>query len=489
MTREELLELIENVKNLKSETNTLEIKTAASGCPKRLYDTLSSFSNQDEGGIILFGISEDAGYKETGVYDAADLQRKINEQALQMEPVVRPLLTSAEKNGKVFVSAEIPGLDISERPCFYKGHGRMRGSFVRVGDSDEQMTEYEIYSYESFRKKHKDDIRPVMPVKEAHLDESLLNVYIDNLKKGRPNFSHLDKEEILKLKSIVKDGQVTLSGLFMFGDYPQMLFPQLCIIATSVPGTEVGEIGESGERFIDNRRIEGNIRQMLEDSLQFVRKNVKIKTIIDPATGERTDRSEYPIAAIREVLINALLHRDYSIHTEGMPIQLIMYTDRIEVKNPGGLYGRTKASELGRVQPDTRNPVLANALEVMKLTENRYSGIPTIRRLMKEHGLPEPVFSDERGNFVVTLYKEKQSGNFPKLAKHSKGKNKDAKENLAEFCRRPRTREEICEYLNLQSKSYVVNTYILPLVKEGILKLTLPDVPRSANQKYVSEIK
>ena len=76
------------------------------GCPKRLYDTLSSFSNQDDGGIIIFGVDEEHGYQESGVYDAQDLQKKINEQCLQMEPVVRPLLTVLEKDGKCFVAGK-----------------------------------------------------------------------------------------------------------------------------------------------------------------------------------------------------------------------------------------------------------------------------------------------------------------------------------------------------------------------------------------------
>ena len=79
------------------------------GCPKHLYDTLSSFSNQDEGGIIIFGIEEENDFSETGVYDPQDIQKKINEQCLQMEPIIRPLITVAKKNEKYFVSAEIPG--------------------------------------------------------------------------------------------------------------------------------------------------------------------------------------------------------------------------------------------------------------------------------------------------------------------------------------------------------------------------------------------
>ena len=87
-------------------------------------------------------IDEKDNYKEVGVYDPQDIQKKINEQCLQMDPKVRPLLTVVEKNGKYFVSAEIPGVDLSERPCFYQGRGRVKGAYTRVGDSDEPMTEY-----------------------------------------------------------------------------------------------------------------------------------------------------------------------------------------------------------------------------------------------------------------------------------------------------------------------------------------------------------
>ena len=61
---------------------------------------------------------------------------------------------------------------------------------------------------------------------------------------------------------------------------------------------------------------------------------MKNKTIINPETGVREDRTDYPITAVREAIVNALVHRDYSIHTEGMPIQIIMYEDRMEIKNP-----------------------------------------------------------------------------------------------------------------------------------------------------------
>ena len=153
MTAEELLEKLELIQKLKCETATLELKSAEQGCPKHLYDSLSSFSNQDDGGIIIFGVDEKQDYKEVGVYDPQDIQKKINEQCLQMVPVIRPLITVVEKNSKFFVSAEIPGADLTDRPVFYQGRGRLKGSYTRIGDSDEPMTEYEVYSYEAYRKK------------------------------------------------------------------------------------------------------------------------------------------------------------------------------------------------------------------------------------------------------------------------------------------------------------------------------------------------
>jgi ATP-dependent DNA helicase RecG len=480
MTVEEFCEKLNEIQKIKCESQFLELKSAGMGCPKRLYDTLSSFSNQDEGGVIIFGIDEENGYQESGVYDAQDLQKKINAQCLQMEPVVRPLLTILQKDGKSFVAAEIPGMDLADRPCYYRGQGRIKGSFVRIGDSDEPMTEYEIYSYEAFRKKYQDDIREIGRVTLRALNQDSLRGYIQKLKNGKPNLTHMADRDIYELMSITRNGSVTLNAALLFSPYPQAYFPQLCITAIVVPGTELGEIGEHGERFLDNQRIEGSIPEMLENAIQFVRKNMRTKTIIDSNTGRRMDSTDYPVTAVREAVLNSLVHRDYSIHTEGMPIQLLMFEDRMEIRNPGGIYGRIRVDQLGKMQPDTRNPVLAAALEVLGVTENRYSGIPTIRRTMKEHGLREPEFQDERGCFIVKFYKEQQRGKTDMTEQ-----NEDVK-NLILFCKTPRTRKEISEYLGLTSVSYAIQRHVMPLVEQNLIHLSIPEKPGSPKQLYYS---
>lgn len=312
MQSETLKKLVNDVITKKAESQTIEIKSAEHGCPTRLFDTLSSFSNQDDGGIIIFGIDEKDNFAIKGVYDAQDLQKKVTEQCKQMEPVVRALFTICEIGEKILVSAEIPGVDVSNRPVFYKGVGRIKGSYIRVGESDEPMSEYEIYSYEAFRKRIRDDIRIVEGAKTQLFDEKRMAEYLSRVKSERRNLSdNVSDDEILELMGVTCDGTPTLAGLMTFSKYPQTYFPQLCITAVALPGTEMGETGSDGERFIDNKRITGAIPDMLEEAVEFVRTNSRTKTIIDD-NGKRVDKTEYPVKAVREAILNALVHRDYS---------------------------------------------------------------------------------------------------------------------------------------------------------------------------------
>ena len=328
----------------------------------------------------------------------------------QMTPIVRPVFTVCDEDAMVFVSAEIPPIDIAERPCFKTAKGRLQGSYVRVGDADKPMTEYEVYSYEAFRKKYRDDIRVIEDASFSSLDTEKVNAYLIQKRSERPNLALLPIEQQYELTGITRNGRITLMAIVLFGVYPQAYLPQLSVIATNVPGREMGALDADGNRFSDSKRIEGTLPDMLEGALAFVRTNMRTATKIDPATGERLDLPQYPIVAVREAILNALVHRDYSFHTEGMPIQLTMYTDRMEIVNPGGLYGRLTVDQLGQAQPDTRNPSLVTAMETLGKTENRYSGIPTIRYAMKKHGLPEPVFSNARGTFRVVLYNSETRG-------------------------------------------------------------------------------
>ena len=481
MLNEELLELADRTIRLKAETQYLEVKAAHGGCPRRLYDTLSSFSNQDGGGVILFGLDESNDFAAVGVYDLQDLQKKVTEQCNQMVPPVRAIFTIAEMGGQFICSAEIPSIDVTERPCYYSGAGRVKGSYVRVGDADLPMTDYEIYAYKAFRKHLHDDERVVERAKMSFLDSDKIQSYLLRMKEERPGFSRLSTEQACEMLAVTRDGIPTLAAVLNFGIYPQGYFQQLAITAIVVPGKEIGDVSQDAERFLDNKRIEGTLPQMLSEAISFCKRNMKIRTIIDPQTGERMDKTEYPLEAIREAVLNALIHRDYSHFTEGTPVQICFFTDRLEIHSPGGLYGRMTVEDLGKSRPDLRNPALATMSEFLLKTENRYSGIPTIRREMASAGLPAPVFINRRNEFIVVLYNEQQTE-----SKYIAQGRHNETDSLLEFCKIPRTRREIADHLGISTVFYVMQHYVNPLLAGGKLTMTIPEKPKSRNQKFVT---
>ena len=472
----QLKRLITKILGRKTETANIEFKSAKEGSPEKLYDTFSSFSNTD-GGIILFGIDEKAGYKVCGVKNPDILEKKIVEQAKEMEPVVRPLITICDYHGKTILSAEIAEMEAINKPCYYSGKGKSKGSYIRVGEADLPMSEYEIYSYDAFKYKTEDELRTSPRIDESQFDQIQLDGFIARAVSVKPNLMNLDKKSLVNLNGLSdRDGRPTVCGIMLFGKYPQYLSPNLDIVAVVCATENYAEESDAGERFIVNKRLDGTIPQMLETAMAFVHQNMAISTVIDE-TGHRKDVTEYPIKAVREIILNALIHRDYSFHTENEPIRLEMYPDRMEVSNPGGLYGRLTLDDLGKTKGDVRNPFIAAALEIMNQTENRYSGIPTIYAEMKKAGLLEPQFENLRGNFKVTLY-------------NKKAVKDDLQARLLAFCRKPRTKEALAREFGFDEKhpAYFINNYVVPLIAAGKLSYTIPDKPKSKNQQIVTRL-
>jgi len=477
MLEQDLLELVRKIQQIQAELPEVEVKSAKQGCPK-VFDSLSSLANLSGGGTILFGIDEREEFRICGVYDANDLMTQITNQCQQMTPVLRPLYTVATCERGTIVSAEIQEVGFDQKPCFYAGKGRLKGSYVRVGDQDLPMTEYEVYSYEAFRKHIQDELRACPRAELCAFDREKLSEYFVAIKKKKRQLAGLGEEEILRFQGLIQmDGSPTLAGNLLLGQYPQASLPQLCIVAVAVQGTQMGDVSDKGERFIDNERIEGTLPEMLDEALVFVERNTPVATSFDKQTGKRVDRPMYPPIAVRELVLNALVHRDYSFHTEASPIALRLFRDRLEIENPGGLYGRMTLDQLGHVSADTRNPFIAMGMEALSNAENRFSGIPTVRRLMAEAQLPPPRFENLRGVFMATLVNKQQESFFPQSA--------DAiTERILAFCRTPRSRKELETEFPEMTIVYLMSHKIKPLLDAGQLGQTLPEKPRSKYQRY-----
>jgi ATP-dependent DNA helicase RecG len=307
MDKEKVLELIQELNEKQTETICIEAKTANKGKPEKYYDTVSSFSNA-MGGTILFGVEEKKIKNKTvfipvGVHDVSDLQKHItNLCSTEFEPIVRPEISVVDIDGNKIVVVEIDALTPRNKPCYYKPKGMHNGSYIRVGDRDDHMTEYEIYKCISYRENVQDDLRPVVRATMKDLNEELINAFIEKYTEDKPNFSKFSKEEILINAGVLSKVEdkifPTVAGIMVFGEYPQHFFPQWFIAAIVVPGFEIAKLGKVGERFIDNKRIEGNISTMYNETIRFLKRNMKVGMKLDPQTGLREDLPQYPIERI-----------------------------------------------------------------------------------------------------------------------------------------------------------------------------------------------
>ncbi len=484
MDKDEVLKAIDILRRYNTETDMIEAKTALLGFPKKCYDTFSSFSNR-YGGIIIFGLNESENFKTEGVYDVNDLQKQITNLCSDvMEPVIRSDIISFEFEGKNILAVKIEEIPQSQKPCYYKPAGIKNGSYTRVGDRDDRMTDYELYALQSYNGHVFDDIRPNKKASVSDLNSEDLNLYIEKIKNSKPNFSKNSFSKCLSLCGITTSNKdevyPTLAGTMIFGDYPQSYYPQLFVACARIPGIILGDTGDLGERFIDNKRVEGTIEEMLNDTMNFLRRNMRVSIIIDE-DGNRINRTEYPLEALREAVANALIHRDFSFQTENAYISVYMYDDRIEIINPGTLYGSNKLEKLGiATTMEVRNPTIVRILEEKgSVIENRHSGIPIMKREMRKFGLPEPEFYEERDCFKVVF--RNFSG---QQSRQQKLNIEDYKDLVLKFCVTPKNMAEIKDMLKIKSRQYISTNIINPLIVCDKLEYTNKNSINARNQKY-----
>ncbi len=407
MTREELRQLVAEVQRRQCELENVEVKAAHGGTPKRLFATLSAFANRLGGGVLLFGLDESRDFSLVGVGNPHRLQEELTHVAsAEMEPALRPVFTVDEIDGQTVVAAEVDEVQATQKPCHYKTAGVAKGAYLRVGNTNRQMTDYEVFGYLSGRGQPTCDEEIVPGATLNDLDDALLDTYLDNLRRARPRASYLrgSREEALtRLRVLMQDGEVlrpTLAGLLTFGKYPQEFCPQLMITFVQYFGTTEEEKTPRGARFFDNRRFEGPIPEMVAEAETYILGAMRKASLIEGIF--RRDIPEYPQEALREALANTIAHRDYSSYVRGSYIQVRMFADRLEIQSPGGLFGNVTIENLEEEQ-STRNARLMRMMEDMHVVENRGSGIKAMLHALRNANLEPPRFDDRRSSFLVTF--------------------------------------------------------------------------------------
>jgi ATP-dependent DNA helicase RecG len=363
-------------------------------------------ANRDGGGIILFGVDEADGFRVCGVGDPHKLMTDMADLCTHMSPPIRPEFSLLTIDGRAVVAMEIPETRPVMKPCYFQPAGLQKGSYIRVGSTDRVMTDYEVFGYISARSQPTFDETPVLTATLDDLDHNRLLGYIASLRETRPKATYLGGsfEDVLRQLRVIVDDRgcfrPTLAGLLVFGKNPQAFEPQLVITFVQYYGTERDEVAPSGERFLDNRKFEGPISDMVEGAMRHILGAIRKSSLIDGLL--RREIPEYPVEALREAIMNAVAHRDYSEFARGSYIQIRLFADRLEVQSPGGLHGSVTIHNLESEQ-STRNRILMRMIEDLHMVENRGSGISAMIGAMRRANLAPPEFIDKRSSFWVVF--------------------------------------------------------------------------------------
>lgn len=397
------------MKEIGGEPTEIEAKSGASGYPKSAVDTMVAFANTS-GGVILIGIDEESGFSIVGVPDPAQYRDAAVGQAQDaIDPPIQIDVEFVELDGKQIVVIDVPETSPEQKPVHLKSKGPTTGALIRSGDGDRRMTPAEIGLLYASRSQPIFDRTPVLQASVDNLAFGAVARTLERVRAGTPALRQMDDERMMRQLGITvetDDGVFpTLGGFLTYADFPQQYFPQLMVSFVAY-----GDGAETETRFVDNLTIRGSIPAMAAEAVAAVRKHLSVRTVV---TGDgREERLEYSMTAVREAVVNALLHRDYSPITQGTQVHIELYPDRLVVRSPGGLYGPISPDELGNegLLSSSRNSVLASLLSDTYLpgsdrlvAENRATGIQTMIREAKARGQNRPIFISTVTQFTVSM--------------------------------------------------------------------------------------
>ncbi|QTX03748.1 ATP-binding protein [Agromyces archimandritae] len=252
------------------------------------------------------------------------------------------------------------------------------------------------------------DRRIVPDAEESDLDRQVLDELIARRSASKVLHGAVTRrEQLARLNVVDKRGGVRLAGLLATGHYPQQFFPRLLVDVTTHPGREKSATG-TALRFLDRAECVGMLADVVEDAVNAVVRNLRTYSTVDGAT--RHDVPEIPVAVIREAIANAVLHREYSPIFLGQPVSVDVFSDRVEVTNPGGLWGGKTTDNLDDGTSRCRNQVLLPLMQHVSprgqsgfTVEGQGGGVRSMFTEMEAHALDRPLFTASADQVKVTL--------------------------------------------------------------------------------------
>jgi ATP-dependent DNA helicase RecG len=352
-----------------------------------IAETLAALANAN-GGLAILGVTGKGVPQKQS--DPVALREAVIEAALLTDP---PLILPAPQmvtssRGAVVVVQVPPGLAhlYSVQGAYLTRHSAQNWPLTTV-ELRRLLLERGDTGFESL---------PVEGTTLADLDPTQIERYFDRIGLREP-IEQAEELAVLQARGCITVGngaepKLTAAGLLLFGRYPQRYFRSAEFICVRYAGATMGD------EFV-RQDISGALPEQIRQAEAFVVGNMRRGMKINGLA--RSETTEYPLAVVREAIVNATAHRDYSVRGEG--IRLLMYQDRLEIYSPGRLPGHVTLANL-KEERYSRNEAIVAVLSDLGYIERLGYGIDRMIATMQEAGLPAPVFEETTAGFRVTLY-------------------------------------------------------------------------------------
>ena len=474
ITKAEIQELLKS-----TETYRVE-RTTSTGDMDKFQEAICAFSNDlpnsRKNGYLIIGAHDDGTLSGLKVDDA--LMKKI--AAIRSDGNILPLpIMSVERfefpDGDLLVAEVSPSL---LPPVRYRGR-----TFVRIGPRRDIATEAEERILLERRTSYMATF-DAMPCLGATINDIDVN-YIkqDYLPQV------IDAEVLASDKRDIKEQMASIhlydlthdcptnAAIILFGNNPRHFLPGFYIQYVRFAGKAIGG------QVLNEKRFQGPLYRLLPELELFVSNAIITQRPVAISLFREKAVINYPNNALRELLMNACMHRDYQ---SNMPVRLYQFDDHIEIMNAGGLYGEARPENFPTVN-DYRNPIIAEAMKEMKYVNMFNQGIRRVQEMLRDNSNPEPIFTvDKITAFEVTVKPALSLNLVSDEEKVTKSVTKmtETINDIIAFCSTPKSMTEIMEHIGLKHRHNVKHRYIDPLIEGGFLTMTIPEKPNSRNQKY-----
>ena len=352
---------------------------------------LAAFANAG-GGHIFIGVDDNSSISGLKREDIARLNQLLSNASSQhVRPPIHPTTQNmALEQGTIMIVHVTEGLN---KP-YMDNQARI---WVKAGADKRHVTAREeiqrmfqetglVYAEET-----------LIPDSSAqHLNRILLAEYVENRYQQTLDELGLPLEQVLQSLKLGKNGQLNLAGLLLFGKNPQLFRPAFMVKAVYIDGTDI-----AAQQYRDSEDIEGPLITQYEKTLAFITRNLHR---LQAGQGVNSlGKLEIPEITLQEVLVNALIHRDYFISA---PIRILMFTDRLEIISPGHLPNHLTVEQIRFGLSNMRNPVIASHATRQMPYRGLGSGIP---RALENHANIQLIDDREGNQFKVIMQRPRQT--------------------------------------------------------------------------------